>query len=430
MKVVKKETKSDSIILKADASPAEVSHAFNTAATMFANQMGVQIDATKPALEQVKSQVNVPDLEAILKRQTIESLMPFAVDKSGIMPASKPTTRLEADIENGKPFSFEVRLTPKPEYELSSYDPVSITIPPYTFPEDQLDAMMKRMAEDYAEYVSDDPHPVNSGDAVKIALHMSVDGQEMTNINTDGRTYVLGLGMLPAEFDKELIGMNVGEEKDFSFALPGNPGQVSMAQCKVTILEMQKKVVAEVDDDWVAKYMPFYRNADALRGAMRQNLETDLRRQYEQSKASMAATEIAKRFEGKIPDHIYEGSRETLIDNLQSELQQQGITLDQFIAQSGGHEQFGMMLMFQVRQMLIEGYSLDAVFRHEKMHLDDEDIDIACRDMNPVDPIGFRRRMEENGFGYTLREAASRSKASRFLAENANITIDESLSMM
>ena len=84
-----------------------------------------------------------------------------------------------------------------------------------------------------------------------------------------------------------------------------------------------------------------------------------------------------------------------------------------------------MMLMVQARQMLVQGYSLDALFRHENMDLTDEDILAACRAMNPADPTTVRRQMEGNGQGFVLRETAGRLKANRWLLEHANVVVED-----
>ena len=78
--------------------------------------------------------------------------------------------------------------------------------------------------------------------------------------------------------------------------------------------------------------------------------------------------------------------RDTLMQNVRGSLAQQGIPFEQFVEAQGGDQQFGMMLMIQARQMLVQGYALDAVFRHEKMTLDDEDIMAACRCHEPCRP--------------------------------------------
>ena len=75
---------------------------------------------------------------------------------------------------------------------------------------------------------------------------------------------------MPDGFDENIIGMNVGETKTFTFEGPGidDDGNeiVETIECTVTVKEIQKKVVPAIDDAWVAKYMPMYKDAAALRG--------------------------------------------------------------------------------------------------------------------------------------------------------------------
>ncbi len=76
---------------------------------------------------------------------------------------------------------------------------------------------MDETAEHYAEYVADDPHPVAKGDSVKVKLECSEDGKPMPRLTTEGRTYTTGAGYMPDGFDENIIGMNVGETKEFTF---------------------------------------------------------------------------------------------------------------------------------------------------------------------------------------------------------------------
>jgi trigger factor len=82
-----------------------------------------------------------------------------------------------------------------------------------------------------------------------------------------------------------------------------------------------------------------------------------------------------------------------------------------------------MLIMMQTRQMLVQGFSLDSVFRHEGLVLNDEDIEAACHAMNPqVNPKRLRQELEQNGRGFVLRETAERLKANKYLVDHANIT--------
>ena len=397
MKVTEKKLDDGRILLEAVASTAEVSHALTAAQYRFAQQMGVQPTPGMSVEQAVEKQLGIKDLDAIVQQQAVEYLVPFAIDKRNITPAFPALPKAAGPLKRGQTFSFEVRVTPKPDYELKSYEPVSITVPPFEIEQAEVEEQIAQIAESYAEFVSDEPHPVEKGDGFLLALEAFQNGEKMDNLSTEGRTYLTGMGLMPEDFEKHLIGMNVGETKSFSFDLPGMNAddKGDTVDCTVTVKEMQKKVVPAIDDEWVAK------------------------------KLQVAASELAKRFEGRIQDEVYEAMQQTLVSNLRGQLQQQGIPFEQFVQSQGGEQQFGMIMMMQTREMLVQGYALDALFRHEKMTLTDEDIDAACRSMNPQNPDAVKREMQENGRGFALREAAERMKANQWLLDHAIVNVEQ-----
>lgn len=427
MKVTEKKLDDGRILLEAVASTAEVSHALTAAQYRFAQQMGVQPTPGMSVEQAVEKQLGIKDLDAIVQQQAVEYLVPFAIDKRNITPAFPALPKAAGPLKRGQTFSFEVRVTPKPDYELKSYEPVSITVPPFEIEQAEVEEQIAQIAESYAEFVSDEPHPVEKGDGFLLALEAFQNGEKMDNLSTEGRTYLTGMGLMPEDFEKHLIGMNVGETKSFSFDLPGMNAddKGDTVDCTVTVKEMQKKVVPAIDDEWVAKNLPMYRDAAALRGGITDRLTADRRAQYEAYKLQVAASELAKRFEGHIQDEVYEAMQQTLVSNLRGQLQQQGIPFEQFVQSQGGEQQFGMIMMMQTREMLVQGYALDALFRHEKMTLTDEDIDAACRSMNPQNPDAVKREMQENGRGFALREAAERMKANQWLLDHAIVNVEQ-----
>lgn len=93
---------------------------------------------------------------------------------------------------------------------------------------------------------------------------------------------------------------------------------------------------------------------------------------------------------------------------------------------TAAEQQFGMMLMMQTREVLVQGFCLDAVFRHEKMTLTDKDLEDACLGMNPQGNAAMMlKQLEDSGRGFALRETAERLKAARFVQKNAKITVRE-----
>ncbi len=429
MKVTERKLADGRIRLDAVATPEEVARALDSGAMTFAMQMGIPPVPGTSALEAIRAQYGMIDVDALVGAQAAEALTPFAIDKRGIVPAYPPKTSTIDKLQRGREYSFCVMVAPKPAYELSSYEPVAITVEPYAFNPAAVDEQLRMLAEQSADLVADDPHPVNVGDPCLLSMEISQNGKVIEGISTDGRTYIAGSGMMPEGFDKEIIGMEVGETKTFRFEAPSlddaGKDAVEEFECTATVKEVQKRVIPAINDAWVKKNMPLYGNEANLRSAIAEELEKQYRTQYDNYCRQVATAEMAKRFKGRIADEVYEAMRETMLTSMNAELQQQGKTLESFIQESGGEQNFGMTLMMQIRENLVQGYTLDAVFTHEKLAVSDEDIEDACRAMNPQNPEMVRVQMEGTGQGFALRELAERRAASKWLVDHANITVKE-----
>ena len=428
MKVTQRKLDDGRLRLECVATPTEVNEVLQSAYIQFAQQMGLRPEKDKTVAQVAEEQMGIKNLDTVVQQQAIDGLVPYAIDKKNLTPAYPPKAEHDYAIVRDREFAFAIVVLPKPKYELSSYEPVTITVQPFSVSEEEVQRHMDETAEHYAEYIAADPHPVVKGDSVKVKLVCSEGGKPMPGLTTDGRTYTTGAGYMPDGFDENIIGMNVGETKEFSFEGPSlnDKGEecTQKVDCVATVLEIQKKVTPEITDEWVQKYMPMYKSAEDFRNSIRESLEKQGREQYNDYNRQLAASELAKRFEGSIPDDIYEAMREQLMINVRQTAQQQGKTLDAFIEEQGGQQQFGMMMMMQIRELLVQGFALDALFRHERLTLNDEDIDAACHLMNPqVNPKMLRQRLEQTGRGFMLREAAERLRANDWLVEHANIRI-------
>ena len=429
MKVTEKKLDDGRIQLEAVATPEEVEQALNAAEYGFAQQMNLRPVQGKSIEQIVEDQLGIKDLASIVEPQATEMLVPFAIDKKNIIPSYPPKATAKSPLKRGQSFTFGLTVSPRPDYELSSYDPVSITVAPFEIDPAEVENEIARMADQFAEFVTDDPHPVQSGDHCMLAIEATKDGEVMQGLTTDGRTYTAGAGLMPDGFDENVIGMDVGETKSFTFTGPGlddKGNQIDETiECTVTVKEIQKRVIPAITDEWVKKNMPLYRDAAALRGSIKERIEKGRMNEYENYKRQVAASELAKRFTGRIADEVYEAMQQTMLMNMRGELQQQGMTFEQFVEQNGGEQQFNMMLMMQIRETLVQGYALDALFRHEGLVVTDEDLEDACRLMNPQNPQMARQQMESSGRGFALREIAERMKANKWLLEHAEVTVTE-----
>ncbi len=424
MKVIQKKTADGMLRLEANATADEVNSALNAAHVAFANMMGLQPVKGKTVAEVVEEQLGIKNLDSIVESSAIEALVPLALDKKNIVPAYSPKAEPKTPFKRGRPFTFSLNVTMKPVYELKSYDPVEITVRPFAYDEKLVDAKIAQIAQSYTSYVAAEPRPIEAGDTCFLSMECSENGKPLVGLTTKGRTYMAGQGHMPEGFDSQISGMQPGETKSFTFEGPGvdeDRNEVTQViDCTVTIKEIQKAAVPEIDDEWVHKNAPMYKDYADFRGAIASSIESDARREYDNYLLQLSANELAKRFEGSIADEVYESMRDTLVRGLRSDLQRQNKTWEAFVEENGGEQQVGMMLMLQTREVLIQGFALDAVYRHEHLTLDDKDIEAACLSMRPgKNPAETRRQLEQSGTGFALRETAERIKANRWVLDHA-----------
>jgi len=429
MKVVKKKLESGNYELDVTVSTQEVSECLNAASIQFCSKMGIQPMSNKTPAQAASEQMGVKDLDSVVTPQAVEALIPLAIEKSGLLPAYTPEANMKSPLRRGHTFAFSLEVMPKPQYELSSYDPVSIEVEPFQEDTETVEREIAKLAETYTTYVACDPHPIHKGDSALISIKATKNGEEIKGLSTDGRTYTMGLGYMPEGFDEGIDGMEPGETRTFTFQGPDidENGETIYEdyECTVSVIEMQKETAPVINDEWVATNMPMYNNLADLRKEISKSANQVAHMQYDDYVRNVAAAELAKRFEGKIDDPIYEGMIADIQKSLRSQVTNSGMKWEDYVQSQGGEQPMQMMLMMQTRNQLVQGFSLDAVYRHFGLTSTDADVDEVCRQMDPRNPKRIRNQMERAGLMYALRESAERLSACRYLVEHADITIKE-----
>ena len=426
MKVIKKQGEDGFLIYECTASTEDVSQALNQASEQFCAQMGIQPVPGKTPAQAVSERLGIKDLDSVISTQAAEMLIPKAVDKHGIVPAFTPDMEGTTPLRRGRAFQFTLKIYPKPLFGLKDYGPVEFKVKPFEpAEEEEIDRQIGYFAKEYMAFVPVEDAPLGKGDSCKMKMTTTKGGEPVPGLTFEERSYTLGEDLMPVGFDENIEGMVVGETRTFTFEGPGldeDFNEIMEAyETTITILERQKEVVPVVNDEWVKKNMPMYKDVADMRAKISKELNDERMKYYEDYKRNCAAKALSERFEGNVPDEVYDGAMRDEQKALRQQVAQAGVKWEEFVEQQGGDQQVNMMMMLSMRQSLTQGYALDAYYRHHKLSYTEEDLDESCFQINPRDPKTARRLMEKNGLGYALREAAERLRACKHLVEHATI---------
>ena len=430
MKVKESKIGQGKIALDVQVTAKEVDDAFAAAYLAFVNNMGLKPEQGKTVNQVVQEQLGIKDLDAHVRNEALDALIPYAIDKTGLLPAYPPAVTQCSALRRGQEATFTLEMLPKVAYELSSYEPVEVTVPKFEVDESLVDRQIEQIAARNIEYVraAEQDRMVAAGDAVLLEMESFENGKRNAGLSSAARTYVCGKGFMPAGFDEQIIGMKPGQTKTFSYTGPDvdehGKETLTTVETTVTVIELQQECVPAITDAWLARNMPVFKTVDDLRADIAKSLESKTREQYDNQCRQLATFQLAERFEGRIPDEAYEAMRGNVMQEARQAAKAQNMEFKDFVEQQGGEQQFSMMVMMQVREMLVEGYALDALFAHEKLKVTDADLTEAARQINPkADPSQTRKMLESTGRRFILRETAERYVASKYLLEHAKVTV-------
>lgn len=174
----------------------------------------------KANIEVIKIQYK-KQIEESLKRALAEEAFHNTMFEKNIKPLGQP------DFSNmllqGNKFSCDFSISRKPDFEIGQYKELEVPKPVRDFTIDELsEKMLEDLRVQYGEmvpYGEDDF--VQEGDKIIIAYDGFVNGEKRDDISTEGEMLTVGENQIK-EFDLNLLGMKIGEIREFNIVGPEN----------------------------------------------------------------------------------------------------------------------------------------------------------------------------------------------------------------
>lgn len=325
-------------------------------------------------------------------------------------------------VVEGEDFSYGVVIPLIPEYELSSYDAVDIELPPAGATESEIDAqvdILRSYVTTFEDAAEDDV--VEDEDIVTYDVE-DIEGAE--RYAGENRAYTIGSPAMPTEFYDQLKGMKVGDEKEVSWTPEGDDAQPVKA--KMTLKGIRRRNVPELTDELVKNDFGFD-DINALRDAVKTEIETDKGRQIPMLRESRALNNLAERLGlDEVPETYQNTVYNELVQQILSQVQSAGMTIDQYLAARGiAVQSFVDDMHAQAAERARQSLALDALARHLGLEATEEDIDNEISEAGITDEeaaAAMRKQLVDEGRVPALRSSIKRGKALDWLLDNLNVT--------
>ena len=267
--------------------------------------------APRPVIDNALGAEAVP---ATVTDALLNETYPVAVDEALLYPVSQPKFEDDSSlVEAGKPFTFTAVVSVKPEFELSSYDPVEIELPAEGASDDEVAEQIDQLREHYYSFEDDAASAkIEEGGYADLKMEATgADGETLETLTTDSRLYGLGVGLFPEAFDKELLGLKKGQKKSFDIDITKDSSMMTSSLADKTdkihfdieVLAVKKKILPEVTDQWAKDTLGFEDVAD-LKARIAESIAKQKADVLPGMKENACLNVLAERLEGDVPESM------------------------------------------------------------------------------------------------------------------------------
>ncbi len=360
----------------------------------------------------------------------INETYPDAVKECGEEIVSNPKIDL-SQAEPGKDLVYTAEVALKPEVKLGKYKGVEIEkLEAPKVSEEDIEKELKRQQDANAKIVDVTDRPVQNGDMIKLDFAGTVDGEAFEGGKAENYDLTIGSGSFIPGFEDQLVGMNIGEEKDVNVTFPEDYGQKDLAgkaavfACKVNAIKEKK--LPELNDEFADEVSEFS-TLDEYKKDIEKNLLVRAEEQYKQTKENAAVAAAVADADIEIPDAMLETQAESLVNEFAQNLQMQGMNIDMYLQYTGLQkdqlvEQFKPQAKTRIQNSLV----LEAVAKAENIEASDEDLEaeygkMAAQYNMPVDNIK-KVFGESEQYKDDMKKDITLRKAAELIAANAKET--------
>lgn len=241
-----------------------------------------------------------------IKQSVLEELLRESWDRAreeqGIKPIADPRVRI-IKFEDGEPLSFELTVDIRPELKLDRIEGFKLSRKTRKVTGEQVDAQLLQLREQKAPWMPAEGR-AKEGDLVEATI-ANLDGE--AEDKGEPVRFVLGQGRALPDLEAQLMTLDPGGQWEGSIRFPDDhPDEARRGQArkvKVTLHEVKRQAVPDLTDEF-AKEMGQFDTVAALKAAVREDLETEAKREADAGLRSELVDQIAAANNVSVPPSL------------------------------------------------------------------------------------------------------------------------------
>ena len=355
----------------------------------------------------------------------IEELFPeiydFAIGGNAEFKAVGRPSLENMDIADDGTTTLTLSTEVYPEVTLGEYKGIEVVKAVAEVTDEQVDAELKQIAENVAS-IENVERAAEMGDIANINFLGTVDGIAFEGGAAENFDLTLGSGQFIPGFEEQVVGMNVGEDKDVNVTFPEDYNAKELAgKAAVFAVKLNKLSVKNVPaiDDELAKDASEFETLEELKADIREKKLADAQKNIDRAFENAVVEAVAAAATVDVPNALVELELDNQMNDFAYRLQMSGMSVEQYAKMMGGdlntmRQAFKPMAEKQALSNLV----ITKVAEVEGITVSDEELENEFAEMAKAYELEVEK-VKEMVPTEEIRENLKSRKTVKFLVENA-----------
>ncbi len=332
---------------------------------------------------------------------------------------------------NDGTFSATIELVIAPEFELSEYKGIEVTVPKIDVSNEELEESLGQIRERFADYQNVEDRGIQMGDFVVINYKGSIDGKAVGEVlplapatlaqNTGFWLKMDDNSFLPG-FCKPLLDLKNNDSKSLNVTIPDDYEAEELRgqslDYEVEIVEIKEQKLPDLDDEFAEKIEPG-KSLDELKNTLREQMEEQRKGYRQEMITNQILSKINSELEFEVPQEIVMRETQSRVNDIFNSNTERGVSEEELVEHQ---EQIIESAGQQANNSVKTSFILEQIADKEKIEVTQEEVlnrvgEIAARQKTSVKQL-TKQLQKKNAFGKIIN-GIKIQKTIEFLRDSA-----------
>lgn len=218
------------------------------------------------------------------------------------------------------------------------------------------------------------------GDHVKVDFQVLQDGVAIEHGTSSDHSLVLGSGVFIPGFEKEIVGMTVGESKTFELTFPAEYHAKHLAgrpaTFHVTLKAVEERTVPAIDDAFAKSLGEKFPTLAALRESVAEGMAQEAQARHKEETRAKYLDALVALVDVRLPDAVVAQERERMVEEFSQQVRMTGSTMDDYLSKIGKtRDEFSASWTPQARKRVLSALVLEQLAVDENVTVEAAEVE-------------------------------------------------------